>query len=135
MTTDISAWGWGGSQLGVGLCAPCTIQLARSTRCSISTAIRGASIWRSICTAIRGASVICFYVRLSVSLFLLPPERAPEAGPCHLFFIHFDFLPSFTFIHSPPPTLYKWGLAHYNNPIHWVKCSILLYTVENLLLL
>ena len=98
MNTDISAWGWGGSQLGVGLCAPCTIQLARSTRRSISTAIRGASIWRSICTAIRGASVICFYVRLSVSLFLLPPERAPEAGPCHLLCIFLYYIRTVTYV-------------------------------------
>ena len=64
-------------QMYIYNCAPCTIQLARSTRRSICTAIRGASTWRSIGTAIRGASVICFSVRLSVSLFFATPRADP----------------------------------------------------------
>ena len=70
-------------------------------------------------------------------IFYSYPILVLFSTPCFryffLFFINFYFHYSFTFIYSPPPTLCKGGLAHHNNPIHWVKSSIFLSTVKNYL--
>ena len=68
----------GGSRLGVGLIKCCNFQrslLARSISDPSVLATRGAYVF-----IFSFYVVCCLYVT-----FLLPPERATKAGPCHLF--------------------------------------------------
>ena len=75
----------GGSRLGVGLIKCCDFQrslLARliSDPCVLAT--RGAYVF-----IFSFYVVCCLYVT-----FLLPPERATKAGPCHLLLFLFEIL-------------------------------------------